>query len=98
MSSAANPSVRHYRFMTPITGAAHEAYTEVGSDDTSFEITLDTGYCVNLKIGNTGDMAANGDYQLQYDVNDSGSWNDVNASSSNVRVAVTGDTDDAIRP
>ncbi len=95
MSTAANPSVRHYRFMTPITGGAHEAYVEVGADDTPFEITLDTDYCINVKVGNTGDMSSSGDFQLQYDIDDAASWNPVNATSSNVRVAVTGDTDAA---
>ncbi len=94
MSSAANPSVRHYRFCTPITGAAHEAYALVGSEDTSFEITLDTDYCIILKVGNTGDMSSAGDFQLQYNVDGAG-WNDVNATSSNVRSAASGDTEDA---
>lgn len=95
MSSAANPTVRHYRLCTPITGAAHEAYVLVGSEDTSFEITLDQDYCIILKVGNDGDMAANGDFQLQIDIDDAASWNDVNAASSNVRVAASGDADDA---
>jgi hypothetical protein len=95
MSTAANPEVHHYRFATPITGSAHESYTLVGTEDQSFEITLDADYCLIMKIGNDGDMAANLDYQLQYDIDDAGSWAPVNATSSNVRVAASGDTDGA---
>ncbi len=95
MSTDANPTVRHYRFCTPITGAAHEAYTLVGSEDTSFEITLDTDYCIIIKTGNDGDMSASGDYQVQIDIDGAASWNDVNATSSNVRSTASGDTDGA---
>jgi len=94
MSSAANVFERHYQLVTPVTGAAHESYSLVGSEDTSFEVTLDTDYCLIMSLENTGDMAENGDFQLQYDVN-GGGFNNVDASSSNVRTAATGDTDDA---
>ncbi len=94
MSSAANPTVRHYRFCTPITGAAHEAYSLVGSEDTSFELSLDTDYCIIIKVGNDGDMSAAGDFQLQVEI-DVGGFNDVNATSSNFRSAASGDTEDA---
>ena len=94
MSSPASPSVRHYQLCTPITGAAHEVYVLVGSEDASFEITLDTDYCLIVKVGNTGQMSASGDYQLEYNV-DGGGDNPVNATSSNVRVATSGDTDGA---
>jgi len=83
-----------YRFCTPITGAAHEAYTLVGVVDTSFEITLDVDYCLIIKVGNDGGLSTSNPYQLEYNV-DGGGWNDVNASSSNVRSAASGDTDNA---
>ena len=38
MSTAANVFVRHYRFATPISGAAHEAWTLVGTEDNSYEV------------------------------------------------------------
>ena len=94
MSSAANPDLVHYRFCTPITGGAHEAYTLVGTEDNSYEITLDSDYCLIVKVTNDGDMSATGDFQLQYDV-DGGGFNNVNATSSNVRSAASGDTDGA---
>jgi len=100
MSSDAAPSVRHWQLCggggaNPISGAAHEAYTLLGTVDTTIEAELDLGYCIIFKVGNTGDMASNGDFQVQVDINGAASWNDVNASSSNVRTVATGDTDDA---
>lgn len=84
----------HYRFATPITGAAHEAYTLVGSEDTSFEIVLDDDYCIIVKLGNDGGAGTLSSYQLEYNVDGAG-WNDVNATSSNVRAVDSGDTDNA---
>ena len=95
MSTAAAPSVRHWQIVSPITGAAHEAYTLLGSEDTTIELALDTDYAVIMKVGNTGDMAANGDWQLQYEKNGAGGFFDVNASSSNLRSAASGDADNA---
>ena len=94
MSSPAAPSVRHYQFVTPITGAAHEAYVLVGAEDTDFSLKFDTDYAIIVKVGNTGEMSASGDYQLQVQI-DGGGFNDVNASSSNFRSAASGDTEDA---
>lgn len=89
-----------YRFCTPTTGAAHESYTLVGTEDVSFEIAtsqLDVTHCLIIKIGNdgTGGSGSTEDWQLEYNV-DGGGWNDVNGSSSNVRSALTGDTDGAV--
>lgn len=85
----------HYRFATPITGAAHEAWALVGTEDTSFEVTLDEDYALILKIVNNGGLdAPNQFYQLECNV-DSAGWNDVTAASSNVRVVGSGDTDNA---
>ena len=100
MSSAAAPSVRHWQLCggngaNPISGSAHESYTLLGTEDTTIEAELDLGYCIILKVGNTGDMAANGDYQLQIEVNGTGGFANVDAGSSNVRVVATGDSDDA---
>lgn len=94
MSTANNVFERHWRLCTPITGAAHEAYILVGTEDVSFEITLDTDYCLIIKLENTGDMSQAGDFQLQYNV-DAAGFNDVNASSSNVRTVDSGDADNA---
>jgi len=93
--TAQTPDIRqeHYRFCTPITGAAHEAYTLVGSEDTSFEIVLDDDYCLIIKWGNDGNTASV-DARLQYNVDGAG-WNAVNGSSSNVRTVDSGDTDGA---
>jgi hypothetical protein len=94
MSTDAAPSVRHYQFVTPITGAAHEAYALVGIEDQLFELALDTDYCIIVKVGNTGDMNATGDFQLQVQI-DGGGFNNVDATSSNIRTTGTGDIDDA---
>ncbi len=100
MSTDAAPSVRHWQLCggngaNPISGAAHEAYTLLGSEDTTIEAELDLGYCIIFKCGNTGDMQAAGDFQVQVDINGAASWNDVSASSSNVRTVATGDSEDA---
>jgi len=95
MSTDANPTVRHFRFCGPVTGSAHEAYTLLGSEDTSLEITLDDDYCIIMKLGNDGDMALNNDFKLQYDIDGAASWADVSSTSNNVRVASTGDIDEA---
>lgn len=89
----------HYRFATPITGAAHENWPLVGIEDTSFEITLDPvagdlDYALIVKIGNAGDTAVSQDYQLEYNLN-GGGWNAVNAASNVVQSTASGDTDNA---
>ena len=95
MSTPANLRVHDWQFATPITGGAHEAWPLVGTLSTSYEGAVDTDYAVIFKLGNTGEMADNDDYQLQYDINASETWNNVNATSSFVRSAASGDTDDA---
>lgn len=94
MSSPSTPTVRHYRFCGPITGAAHEAYVLLGTEDVSFETELDTDYCIIVKVGNTGDMNQTGDFQLEVEI-DGGGFNPVNATSSNFRSTASGDTEDA---
>ena len=84
----------HYRFATPITGADHEAYPLVGSEDASFEIVLDVDYCLIVKLGNDGADAAFQEFQLEYNVDGAG-WNDVNAASLNVRTVASGDFDNS---
>lgn len=95
MSSPANPTVRHYRFCGPITGAAHEAYVLLGTEDVSFELDLDTDYCIIVKVGNDGDMSAQGVFQLEVEV-DGGGFNPVDDVSSNIRSTDSGDVDQAI--
>jgi len=85
----------HYRFATPITGAAHEAWTLVGSEDTSFEIVLDDDYALIVKLGNDGSASGFQGWQLEYNV-DGGGWNAVIDSSSNVRLTASGDVDGAL--
>lgn len=94
MADPANPTVRHYRFCTPITGAAHEAYALVGTEDASFELALDTDYCLIIKVGNDGGMSATGDFQLQLDIDTAGFLN-VDAASAGVRITDSGDVDAA---
>ena len=95
MSASANPTVRHYRFCGPITGAAHEAYVLLGTEDVSFELELDTDYCIIIKVGNDGDMTAGGTWQLQVEIDGAGGFADVNAASSNFRSTDSGDVDAA---
>ena len=101
MSSPAAPSVRHWQIVggsaaaQPITGGAHEAWTLLGSEDTTIELVLDDDYAIILKVGNSGEMSASGDYQLQYEVDGAGGFADVNATSSNLRSAASGDTENA---
>jgi hypothetical protein len=94
MATPAAPTVRHYQFVTPIIGAAHEAYVLIGAEDASIDLQFDTDYAIIIKVGNTGEMAANGDFQLQVQI-DGGGFNNVDATSSNFRSAVSGDTDAA---
>lgn len=100
MSSAAAPSVRHWQIVggsaaaTPIDQGQHELWTLLGSEDTTIELVLDDDYAIIFKVGNTGDMQAAGDFQMQYEVNGAGGMVDVNATSSNVRTAASGDTED----
>ena len=101
MSSPAAPSVRHWQIVggsaaaQPITGGAHEAWTLIGAEDTTIELVLDDDYAIIFKVGNTGQMQSAGDFQLQYEVNATGGFAAVNATSSNLRSAASGDTDDA---
>ena len=101
MSSAANLTVTRYRICggggaAPISGAAHEAYTLLGTESTAgFEITEDLGYCLIVKVENTGDMNWTTDMQLQFDLDGAESWVNVDATSSGIEVLATGDTDAA---
>ena len=101
MSSPAAPSVRHWQIVggsgeaVPIDQGSHELWTLIGSEDTTIELVLDEDYAIILKVGNTGQMSASGDFQLQYEVNGAGGFADVNATSSNLRSAASGDTDAA---
>jgi hypothetical protein len=79
----------------PIDQASHELWTLLGSEDTTIELELDEDYAIIFKVGNTGDMQAAGDMQFQYEVNGAGGMVDVNATSSNLRSAASGDTEDA---
>lgn len=85
----------HYRFAEPITGAEHEAWPLVGSEDTSFEVERDTNIAIIVKLGNDGGQTGDNAIQLEYNV-DGGGWNPVTASSSNVRVGVSGDSSDEL--
>jgi hypothetical protein len=85
----------HYRFATPITGSAHESWTLVGTEDNSYEVTLDSNYALIVKVGSGLTAVPTEDYQLEYNVDGAG-WNDVNGSSSNVRTVDSGDVDQAV--
>lgn len=85
----------HYRFTTPITGSAHEAWTLVGTEDNSYEITLDDDYGLIIKISNRGGSDTGAEtWQLEANVDGAG-WNDVTGASTNVRATASGDTDGA---
>jgi hypothetical protein len=87
--------IDHYRFATPIDGAAHEAWTLVGSEDTAYEVALDTGTALIIKIGNRGSAPADTlGLRLQMNV-DAAGWVDVTSVSNNVRGAPSGDTNTA---
>jgi len=82
-----------YRFCQPVDGGVHNGWDLVGTENVSFEIVLDTDYALVVKITNRGDAAASQAYQLEYNV-DAAGWNDVNATSSNVRPIDSGGDDD----
>jgi len=88
----------HYQFTEPTTGDAHEAWPLVGSEDTSFEITiaqLDVNHALIIKLLNAGDGVGSLAFQLEYNV-DGGGWNPVDVNSDNVRVSVSvGDSNGA---
>ena len=95
MSSVANPDVAHYRWADD-DNASHELCGFIANEDTSYEVPLadrGTSHLLVVKIHNDGDMAANGDFQLQYEKNSTGGFSDVNATSSNVRTIAGQDTD-----
>ncbi len=97
MSSIANPDIAHYRWADD-DNASHELCAFIADEDTSYEVPLadrGTSHLLVVKIHNDGDMAANGDFQLQYEKNSTGGFSDVNATSSNVRTIAGQDTDNA---
>jgi hypothetical protein len=82
-----------YRFATPVSGSDHEAWTLVGSEDTSFEIAtsqLDVGHALIIKVRNTGGSDNSPNIGLEYNKDGAG-WNAVNNFSSlNVRAHDSG--------
>lgn len=100
MSAPATYLVSHWRFATPVTGAAHEAWPLVGTEDTILDNpTEDTGYAIIFKNGNSGDMSQGTQtITLQYRVDTGGgfgSWTNVSTSSSYVRTTASGDIENA---
>lgn len=98
-TGAANPDVdlSHYRW-TDDDNAAHELTTFAAAEDTALDVDesteLDIGFNLIVKLGNEGAATQVDNFQLQYNKN-GGGWNDVNASSLNVRSFNGLDTDGA---
>lgn len=84
----------HYQFQDD--GADANTSTLLGTEDTSnTSLELDTTYFLRIKLYNSsgGTDESNQAYQLEYDINNSGSWASVTTSSSNVRAVDGSDTD-----
>ena len=89
-----NAHVAYYRWADD-DNVAHESTTFLAAEDTQYEVQiaeLDTGFYLVCKMFNDGVGSDEPDFQLEYNV-DGGGWNDVDATSSNVRAFNGQDSD-----
>lgn len=73
----------HYRWYADDSSDV-DATTALANEDTTYEINDLGSHHLRVKIHNIGSMGSTANLKLQYNVDGNG-WNDVNASSSNVR-------------
>jgi hypothetical protein len=88
MSTAANPEVNHWRWISDVSGSDHEAWPFAAAEDTNITGELDVGFALVIKVANLGDMNASQAFSLQYNVDGAG-WNFVTESDGTPTPNVT---------